>query len=632
MPALKVTPPYELFDDADGAPLEDGYIYIGEAGLNPESNPVNVYFDAALTIPASQPIRTIAGYPSNNGTPANIYVGGSGYASDDYSIIVKNKTFTLVHSSLRNNQGTESVPVFTSKADAVSWIDVYGVSEGQQYFVTSDDGGPFIGKTGAAPGTYADDGASYCGTQFIPTGGDGSIALDRQYNGPVSVKWFGAVGDGVTDDTNAFDTAIIAGRSVMVSEGTYQINLVKDGVSNVTLTGTPNSILKGIVAGTVLGFSNCTNIKIEGLKIQGVRTYVSGSACIKLDEVDEFQILGNHVIDSSRMGITAQASEHGVIANNLVESSYQDGIMVRRGDDVGLNDKARHITVVGNTIYNVGIEHLGSPIGEGIHVFDAEYITVTGNSIYNSFNNGVALEGADDCVVSSNIINASGQSGVSVNKGAVNSGLRSRVSSNNITGNGDDGIVVTDVDDTLILGNDIHNNATYGINHGIDSGLTQNDTIISNNSISDNGVGGIILDWNNNDTIISGNNIRGAAGTGILINRAGSVNTKVNNNNISGFPVSQIQDNGTTSYIHHNIGYVTENRGTGSIPSGATVTTITHGLSFTPTAADVTLTPAENTTNDAGTVYFWNANATTFDVRCRTDPGASNLDFGWKAD
>lgn len=94
--------PFVVFPDVDGDPLDDGYIYVGTAGLNAESNQVQAYWDVALTIPAAQPIRTINGYPSRSGTPARIYVSAS-----DYSILVKNKNGTLVWSSLTS---TEAIP------------------------------------------------------------------------------------------------------------------------------------------------------------------------------------------------------------------------------------------------------------------------------------------------------------------------------------------------------------------------------------------------------------------------------------------------------------------------------------------------------------------------------------------
>ena len=58
MSVLKVEFPFPRFTDVDGDPLENGYIYIGTAGLDPESNAIQAYWDEALSQPATQPIRT----------------------------------------------------------------------------------------------------------------------------------------------------------------------------------------------------------------------------------------------------------------------------------------------------------------------------------------------------------------------------------------------------------------------------------------------------------------------------------------------------------------------------------------------------------------------------------------------
>jgi hypothetical protein len=99
MSALSVEPPYPAFADADGQPLENGYIFIGAVNLNPIVNPIAAFFDAALTIPAVQPIRTSGGYPVYQGTPTRFYVNG------DYSIQVQDKNGSVVYTSLNGNAG-----------------------------------------------------------------------------------------------------------------------------------------------------------------------------------------------------------------------------------------------------------------------------------------------------------------------------------------------------------------------------------------------------------------------------------------------------------------------------------------------------------------------------------------------
>ena len=93
MPAISISVPFPIFNDRDGQPLDNGYIYIGTPYFDPQINPVQVYFDEALTIPAAQPLRTINGYVSNSGTPAKLYVNGV-----NFSIKVLDKNANLVYS------------------------------------------------------------------------------------------------------------------------------------------------------------------------------------------------------------------------------------------------------------------------------------------------------------------------------------------------------------------------------------------------------------------------------------------------------------------------------------------------------------------------------------------------------
>lgn len=129
MSGILITPPFILFKDIDGEPLEDGYVWIGQQNLDPQTNPVVVYWDQNLTVPAAQPIRTINGYAANNGTPGNLFT------SSNYSIRVMDKKGSLVYSAASNVEQSASTFIFVQAGTNVvertaqnkmrEWLSVY---------------------------------------------------------------------------------------------------------------------------------------------------------------------------------------------------------------------------------------------------------------------------------------------------------------------------------------------------------------------------------------------------------------------------------------------------------------------------------------------------------------------------
>lgn len=88
---LQAQSPFQQFFGLSGDPLDDGSIYIGTAGQNPETNPITVFWDEAGTLPAAQPLRTSNGYLVRSGTPARVFT-----AAMDFSITVTDKNKRVV--------------------------------------------------------------------------------------------------------------------------------------------------------------------------------------------------------------------------------------------------------------------------------------------------------------------------------------------------------------------------------------------------------------------------------------------------------------------------------------------------------------------------------------------------------
>lgn len=80
MSTFQVVNPFQQFFGLDGLPLTGGYVYIGTAGGDPETSPIPVYSDQALSVPIAQPLRTVGGYLIGTGTPANAYPSTTPYS------------------------------------------------------------------------------------------------------------------------------------------------------------------------------------------------------------------------------------------------------------------------------------------------------------------------------------------------------------------------------------------------------------------------------------------------------------------------------------------------------------------------------------------------------------------------
>ena len=179
MSALSIQPTFPIFTDIDGQPLEAGYIWIGVANLDPQTNPTPVYWDAALTIAAPQPIRTLGGYPARNGTPARLYV------NSDYSIRVMNKNGSTVYSAPAATERYSGVVVSSIDAQNVVYEPPFSgaVATNQEAYnsrtVSAKDFGA-VGNSTGVPGNGTDDYAAIqAALDYVGNTGGGTVLLPK---------------------------------------------------------------------------------------------------------------------------------------------------------------------------------------------------------------------------------------------------------------------------------------------------------------------------------------------------------------------------------------------------------------------------------------------------------------------
>jgi parallel beta-helix repeat protein len=454
MSLTQLAPPYPIFTDKSGSPLDNGYLYFGTANMNPETNPIQVYYDSAFTQPAAQPLRTSNGYVMRNGSPALIY------ADSQFSVTVRDKNNALVIYS----------PVG------------YGILPGTS--ATSTDQITYNeSSTGAV-----------------------TRVLTSRLQDYVSVKDFGAVGDGVTDDTAAIQSAINSGAGkILFPKGTFLSGLLTPA-NNVSLVGFGRgiSILKlksGADTQLVFGTS-ISAFNISGLEIDGNKSNQSlARNLLQFFSSTNISVVNNHIHDASQDAIYFTGCNDCLIEGNKINDNDRNGVSCGAAVDTSVNMRIMHNDISGHTGAN----------DIGISLEPAAKSLVFGNTLTDNWD-GVTLAGDGtetiDCnenTIQGNTITATAAS----NRAIVVAGV-SRVTDNNlilenkISGHYARGIVgLTTVGNTF-SGNIIED--LSGTNSLAFEGISIDDSVISNNRIAGSQLHGLLLTSSDGNTIV-GNHV-----------------------------------------------------------------------------------------------------------------------------
>jgi hypothetical protein len=506
MSALSIQPTFPIFTGTDGLPLENGYIWIGTANLDPQGNPISVYWDAALTIPAGQPIRTLNGYPSRSGTPARIYV------NSDYSIRVQDSKGSLVYSA---PQATERIssdlvtyqPPFTGGvattvqdklSQTVSVKDFGAIGDG----TTNDTAAIQAALTASKYVTFGDASDVYKVTATLTLQSGQSCVLGgatirmytsqtRMFNavGASNVSIFGGVFIGFKNDfLNSSSSA-----AVCISLGTGSDNMVVEnnkfydfayspvstvGYGKVLKFAFRNNIVVGPGA-TVLSDPNdrnCTGITIDG-------EYIS--------------IEGNKISESAQGLIVAAESKNISIANNIIfDTVNEHGMYV----DAGCQD----VAIIGNVVSNTG------GIGIKFQWYDAgttqepSNLVISGNTIFNSGADGIqvlstttppVIKKLNGCTISGNVIQDVGQDAILVRY------VRNlTIADNTVLTAARYGIACTDTEIAVIDSNNITNTQSNGIFHN----NTGDHVSVTNNTVVNPGLSGDNTNGNSSGILFGG--------------------------------------------------------------------------------------------------------------------------------
>ena len=310
----------------------------------------------------------------------------------------------------------------------------------------------------------------------------------------VSIKDFGAVGDGVTDDKSAIQLALNTGKDVFIPVGTYYVGSdIGLTAENQTLFGSGNGSVIFTAAGVSISTSNHDYVTLRDFKLEctpgapiapGVKIYGSGGAIRNVYFLNGpqrcvFYTADHWLID----GCTFDGTGYGILQQSPYPSSFVtvNGCIGRRmyGDMIELNVNANESTpadvppsrnwIISNNQFtgNLQFPAFGTE-DRFVGITEVENVIITGNNVeYCAGDSAIHLEDLrGETVISNNIL------------------------MNNLASNGNQGIIylLNSAENTIIEGNIIGSTDRLLANEymaalSVAKSSYTNNLVISNNRI-----------------------------------------------------------------------------------------------------------------------------------------------------
>jgi parallel beta-helix repeat protein len=418
------------------------------------------------------------------------------------------------------------LPAASVRANAFLAFD----ANGKPTIIPSAGSGSPVGSTSASLVSY-------------DQGGTGAAirSVQAKLRESVSVKDFGAVGDGVADDTAAIQAAfssLSANSNIVFPNGNYVISdSITCSTSALRIIGTGATITQTGSFKKSLNINACSNVRVEGLSFVGKGTEHSGGS--------------SSYNGVAAVHMTAGCSDIEIVG--CVMTNHAGGTIRWTGNGTRFRISGNRINGIGTSGGIVAGDNNGDfAIASFSSSADVD-ISISGNIVSGTCF-GIGLTNHSGCVISNNIVSAiPGQHGIYLNRGSAcvissnnirdiaYEGIKLQISdaaitekSITISGNqvfdcGQSGIVLgavtgisnSFIDDVVVDGNVVRDCGLYGIY----ARLLQSASI-TDNAISNAGAYGIY--WNGSDGVISANTITNTEWNGMFLELLGT--TYIQNN------------------------------------------------------------------------------------------------------
>ena len=462
----------------------------------------------------------------------------------------------------------------------------------------------------------------------------------RLYSGPVNPQWWDARGDGVTDDTAAINAAIAsltAGGEVRFPGASYLIsgplNITVEGVTLSGANGRSTKIIQSnlnsrIINNTGMFFS------FRNIQLDYSATPTGGQAIWSSGSYSTFQ---NFTIRQAFTSVFLTQGAAQIVENFNLLNYEQAGLHLKSINDV----------FVGKGIINAGDLVKGRLGGirledkveaflcSKVDVLNGEYSLTSAAASFTQ-NNRPAYNFFTDCDFDSSAKGSLIDYMVETNFNSC------WWSAGRVTGAAAPGATIDHVDSIFFTACKFFNCGAQGALLTVNGKRVffNNCSWESNSVTAGDGVANGLqvasgaTDWSVIGGKASNGLYPGKQGYGIGVGAA-CVDFVISSVNLKGNLTGSLNDASTTTSktITANVGYVTRNKGTASVPVSQTVAVVTHGLAKTPAASDIMLTLISDpgASGVSGVLRVAALNATTFQIVTNAAVATNALSVAWQA-
>lgn len=239
---------------------------------------------------------------------------------------------------------------------------------------------------------------------------DATLANAKRISNTYNVSYFGARGDGKTDDTEALTKAFNSPYNIVLTKGRIYLiqGKITITVSNKTISGYGAEIKKTNNEFQTLIFNNCKKLKLAGVKFtlqtKADRNSIDGQAvCIQLIKCQDYIIQDIHIIGSKEMGICNMNCINGLMYKNHIEDTWRDGIYAHYSVRMVYDSNTiEDVKDDGLSMHDYGIP-AQKPELIALGYKQAGHSKIINNKISRCFS-GFSSIGCDGLIISGNII------------------------------------------------------------------------------------------------------------------------------------------------------------------------------------------------------------------------------------